>query len=77
MVDCTRATKKPKTSNKNPSGKVKEFKFPTFIPKKKSYLFYNKCAINGEIQLESNDNNRSFFSSWGYLKHRKWQCSSK
>lgn len=62
MVDCTRATKKPKTSNKNPSGKVKEFKFPTFISKKKkSYSFYNKCAINGEIQLESNDNNLSFF----------------
>lgn len=61
MVDCTRATKKPKTSNKNPSGKVKEFKFPTFISKKNHIYFYNKCAINGEIQIESNDNNLSFF----------------
>ena len=61
MVDCTRATKKPKTSNENPSGKVKEFEFPTFISKKIIILFYNKCAINGEIQLESNDNNLSFF----------------
>lgn len=42
MVDCTRATKKPKTSNKNPSGKVKEFKFPTFISKKNHiYLTIN------------------------------------
>ena len=67
MVDCTRATKKPKTSNKNPSGKVKEFKFPTFISKKNHIYFYNKCAINGEIQIESNDNNLSFFHLGGTL----------
>ena len=40
MVDCTRATRKPKTSNKNPSGKVKEFKFPTLISKKKNHIYF-------------------------------------
>ena len=47
--------------------RLKSLNFQLLSLKKKSYLFYNKWAINGEIQLESNDNNLSFFHLGGTL----------